>query len=590
VSDLDLAAAKRAEVAARSRSRRRWLSVIISPPVLAGLLVAVGAALRLYHLGGRSFWLDEVYTSQASQLPTLSQVVDWSRAWQLQPLYFAAAWISAHLSAGGDSETALRLPAALAGALTVYYGYRLGRTLYTPAVGLISAMLFATLFFPVWYSQEARPYAFMILLATVQILYAYRSVRDSRVRDWLGLAVVTLLALYNHYMALLPTAACAVFVGGALATELAAAWRARDRPGAQRALIKLVAAADAGALVLLGYLPWLRYVVAFLKGGSISSDGYFLRFPAHRFQLAEVTTFLWGFGFQGILVLLLAVGIAATVLRARRGGATAGGLLLLSLAVPLLVLGFKIGEAVLGVWARYLAFLLPTGIVLVALGAEELALAVASAYGRLTRRVSTGTATPVARLAVVAIAAAVAAQSLSGLIPSYGYQKDDYRAAVSHVLSHGSTNDVIFSIGEATGFLDEGLPYYARRTHSHLLVADGHALAFYGRLIPDRLRQPGAQVWLAAANGDDSGGIRARFMISAGFHYTALPPVTDGRVEVTRYEGITLARVRQVGLSPIQQVTVLFRWAARAQSSLLPQLSQLLAEESQAARGRPPPG
>jgi hypothetical protein len=457
-------------------------------------------------------------------------------------------------------------------------------------VGLISALLFATLFFPVWYSQEARPYAFMILLATLQMLYACRSVRDSRVRDWLGLSVVTLLSLYNHYMALLPTAACALFVGGALAIEVAAAWRRRDRPGLRGALIKVVAAVDAGALALLGYLPWLRYVVAFVKGGSISSAGYFLRFPAHRLQLVDVTTFLWNFGIEGILVPLLAIGAVATVLRARRAGAAAGALLLLSAAVPMLVLAAKIGEAALGVWPRYLAFLLPTGIVLVALGAEETGLAAAGAYGRLRRRASPGTARPVASLAVLAMAAAVAAQSLSGLIPSYRYQKDQYREAVGYVLARGSTNDVIISIGQATGYVDVTLPYYVRRTHSHLLVADGNSLAFYGRLLPDRLRQPHAQVWLAVVNGDDTGGIRARNMIAVAFDYTALPPSTDGRFEVTRYVGITLARVHQAGLSAIQQVTALFRWAARAQSSLLPQLSQLLAEEGQAAGARPPPG
>jgi mannosyltransferase len=585
VSEADLAPAMRAEVAARSWARRRWLPLIASPPVLAGLLVVLGAALRFYELGGRGLWLDEVFTSQATQLPSLSQVVDWTRAFQLQPLYFAAAWVAAHLSAGGDSEVALRLPSALAGAVTVYYGYQLGRTLYTPTVGLLSALLFATLFFPVWYSQEARPYAFMMLLATVQILYAYRSVRDSRVRDWLGLAVATLLALYNHYTALLATAACTLLVAGAIAIEIAEAWRKRDRSGLRRALIKLVAAVDAGALILLGYLPWLRYIVAFVRGGSVSSDGYFRRFPPHRFQLVDLTTFLWNFGIQGILVPLLAIGIVATVLRARRGSATAGGLLLLSAAVPMLVLGFKMGGAVLEVWARYLAFLLPTGIVLVALGAEEVALVAAGVLGRLTRRASAGTAGPVATLAVLVVAAMVAAQSLSGLIPSYGYQKDDYRGAMSYVLAHGSPNDVIVTIGEASAYIDVALPYYVRRSHSQVLVADGHFLGDYGRVLSDRLRQPSAKVWLAVVNGDDPARVRARDMIAVAFKYTALPPVTDSRVEVTRYSGITLARVHQAGLSPIQQVTVLFPWASKAQPNLL-QLSQLLAAESQAAGGR----
>src|SRR5207245_8184433 len=139
----------------------------------------------------------------------------WCQVCQQGFAYFGTAWLTARV--GGDSEVVLRTPSALAGVLTVVYAYKLGRTLYTPAVGLLSGLLIATMFFPVWYSQEARPYAFMMLLTTAQILYAYRSVRESRARDWLGLAVATVLGLYNHYVALLPTAACGVFVLGALA-------------------------------------------------------------------------------------------------------------------------------------------------------------------------------------------------------------------------------------------------------------------------------------------------------------------------------------------------------------------------------------
>jgi hypothetical protein len=569
-------------VAEESGAGRRLLTLVTSPAALAGLVVVMGAGLRFYRLDGRSFWLDEVFTSDASRLTSLSQVVEWCRTVQQGLLYFGTAWIVARL---GDSEVVLRAPSALAGVLTIVYGYKLGRTLYSPAVGLLSALLLATMFFPVWYSQEARPYAFMMLLVTAQTLYAYRSYQLSRARDWLALAVTTVLSLYNHYMALLPTLACGLFIAFALVFEAGAAWRARDRSAARRVLVKAIAAVDTALLVFLGWMPWIRTFIAFIHG---ESGYFFLLVPSHRFQLQDAVSLLQNFGFQGVLLVLLVAGFGAALLRGRRGGGAAAGLLLLLVAVPLSVLVAKLGGGALLIWSRYLAFLVPIGAVLTALGAEEVALAASRAY-RHVRRPAPGRASdPAARLAVLVMAAAVSAQSLSILIPSYSYQKDDYRDAVNYVLAHGSSRDVIIPVGDNSIWLAEALPYYARRTHSHLLVAYGEWLARFVDL-PSRLRDPHVQIWAAVVSGDDPNGIRAQHMIANMSSTTDLRTFPNPDLEVTHYLGVSVVRVRQSGLTPVDQMTILLRWAASFEPNLRAQLNAILATQSRLPGGRAPP-
>jgi hypothetical protein len=230
----------------------------------------------------------------------------------------------------------------------------------------------------------------------------------------------------------------------------------------------------------------------------------------------------------------------------------------------------------------------PTGAVLAALGAEEVALAASRAYRHVRRPAPGGASDPAARLAVLVMAAAVTAQSLSILIPSYNYQKDDYRDAVNYVLAHGSSRDVIISVGRASIWLAEALPYYARRTRSSLLVADGQALVNYVEL-PGRLRNGHTQVWAAIINQDDPHGLRAASMIAFGPVYTHLRSFPDPRLELTRYVGITLVRVRPAGLRPVLQMRVLLQWAASFEPSLLAQLTEVLAAERATSDGRSPP-
>jgi uncharacterized membrane protein len=122
--------------------------------LLGSALTCLGVYLRLYHLGGRSLWLDEAISAQAATLPDIHAVISWTQLdFDQMPLMALITWSTRTL---GPSELALRAPSAIAGALCVGTVYALGRELLGPYVALLASLLMATLPISVWYGQEAR--------------------------------------------------------------------------------------------------------------------------------------------------------------------------------------------------------------------------------------------------------------------------------------------------------------------------------------------------------------------------------------------------------------------------------------------------
>src|SRR5262249_22800809 len=116
----------------------------------------VALALRLFHLGAQSLWIDEILNHGAADIGsrlTLSDLLQYVHG----PLY--ALILNAWCHVFGDSEWAMRAPSALFGAALVpVAGVVAGLWLGAETV-VAAAWLAAFSPFLVWYSQEARNYA-----------------------------------------------------------------------------------------------------------------------------------------------------------------------------------------------------------------------------------------------------------------------------------------------------------------------------------------------------------------------------------------------------------------------------------------------
>lgn len=163
----------------------------------------MAAAIRLFRLGHQSLWIDEQFTLSAAGLPG-------RLAWRdlldnvHGPLHTLAVAVAASL--GGTSEWVLRLPSALAGIAMVpvmaWLAARFaGRDTAVPAAWLAAGSPFL-----VWYSQEARNYAFVMLAAAAASALLLELVASGRRTDAVRYLLVSAAGVLSNlsFVLLLP--------------------------------------------------------------------------------------------------------------------------------------------------------------------------------------------------------------------------------------------------------------------------------------------------------------------------------------------------------------------------------------------------
>jgi mannosyltransferase len=218
---------------------RASVSRIAPHRIALGAIVVLAAVLRFATLGTQSIWFDEAATWDLMRLPFGELLHQVSRHESNPPLFYVLEWLWTHVF--GSREAGLRSLSALAGTLTVPVAFGIGRRLAGVRAGLATAALVAVSPLLVWFSQEARSYALVVLLSAASLLLLLRCREDERSRALAAWAVVSALALATHYFA--------VFV---LAPQ--AAWLLWRHPRRRAAL------AAVGALVAVGaaLLPLLH--------------------------------------------------------------------------------------------------------------------------------------------------------------------------------------------------------------------------------------------------------------------------------------------------------------------------------------------
>ncbi len=193
------------------------------------ILVAIsllGAGLRLYRLDAQSIWLDEVASLRNAHAFATGGMGALAKLDHIAPLHSIILWAATAL--GGETAFAMRLPSAIAGILTIPAFYLLALRLFgSRRVGLIGAALVAVSPYAIWYAQEARMYALLLLCATVYVALAWPIVsRPLRVWELLLLTFVTAIGFYSHHYMVLMSAAFGLFlvIRGGLTQGRAWAW------------------------------------------------------------------------------------------------------------------------------------------------------------------------------------------------------------------------------------------------------------------------------------------------------------------------------------------------------------------------------
>jgi mannosyltransferase len=229
---------------------------------LAGLTV-LAAVLRFSTLHVQSYWFDEAATVGLVKASFGHMISRIGASESTPPLYYAVAWVWSRVF--GTGEVGLRSLSALAGTATVPVAYAAAAELASKRTALVLGSLAAVNPLLIWYSQEARSYALLLLLASGSFLLFVRLLRAPSVRGLTAWTVVSALALATHYFAsflILPEA-----------IWLCLRWR--DRRQAALAIAALVAVA--GALLPLLLKQRKLELASFITGQSLI--GRVLRVP-----------------------------------------------------------------------------------------------------------------------------------------------------------------------------------------------------------------------------------------------------------------------------------------------------------------------
>ena len=232
-------------------------SDVLVQVVTVACIMLLCAGLRAFHLGAASLWSDELFSRYYVDVFGLHYAFTEGLSTEpTPPTYYILlrSWIAMW----GDSEMALRSLSAVACTLCVPVTYLLGCELFGKRQGLLAALLFALSPMSLYFSQEARVYALLMLAAALLLGAATAFLRDPRsVRAAIFYALFGILCIDLHATGVLFVASC----GGAVWLSLLTRWRYELRG--------LLIWTGLNVLVLLIEIPYFRRAFGAMHSGGL---------------------------------------------------------------------------------------------------------------------------------------------------------------------------------------------------------------------------------------------------------------------------------------------------------------------------------
>lgn len=172
--------------------------------LLVAALTLAALILRLPALGTSSLWLDEMWSVGTARLPWRTLLAYVLHRDSNASVYYVLLhpWLGL-----GEGEATVRLLSTLLGVATIPAVWALARRVAGPTSGLAAAALLAVNAFHVQFSQEARGYTLVVLLATLSTLAFLRAVEAPAWRNVAAYVVASVLAVHAHVFAVLVLAA-----------------------------------------------------------------------------------------------------------------------------------------------------------------------------------------------------------------------------------------------------------------------------------------------------------------------------------------------------------------------------------------------
>jgi len=198
-----------APIEKRNKDRKKSMEKIASEKkpwniVLATLVVLTGFLLRIYHLGGTSFWNDEAEQVLTAIQPTIDGTLFMIQQHTMaMPLDYMVTKLLVHFSV---KEEVLRFPAVLWGTMSIVANYLLIQMISarnSTKIALLAILFLSLSPIHIEYSQEMRFYASLFFFYSLANLLLFIALKYSNAKLWIGYTLVTAIGSYFHPYVLL---------------------------------------------------------------------------------------------------------------------------------------------------------------------------------------------------------------------------------------------------------------------------------------------------------------------------------------------------------------------------------------------------
>jgi hypothetical protein len=187
-------------VARRSSLRRGTYAILLALTLLAALLSIPSLNSCL--------WLDEVVTMVHYARPPVVRILTSYPDQNQHMLYSLLAHCS--LRVFGEQAWALRLPALVFGAGSIWALFLMGSRLVGETEALLACALMTVSYHRIWFSQDARGYTGLLFLTLLSTWLWLEALDRSQWRTWLGYSFCVVLGVWIHMTMLFVAAAHAI--------------------------------------------------------------------------------------------------------------------------------------------------------------------------------------------------------------------------------------------------------------------------------------------------------------------------------------------------------------------------------------------
>lgn len=390
--------------------------------LILSAITTVAILLRIPALNN-CLWLDEVLTMVRFARPPITTIVT-SFPDQNQHMFYS---ILAHWSIAvfGEHSWALRLPALLFGAGSIWSLFLLGRRIVGQTEAMLACALMAVSYHHIWFSQNARGYMGLLFFTNLSTWLWLRCFDNDRWSTWLAYAVSVALGFWIHMTML--------FVALTHALIWAVVWVRGSRDAA--ALRRAAAAfALCGTFVLQLHALALPEFFRTAMGEYSPPSEWTNPFWVVRESMRSLSI-----GFAGAAVVFGGiVFLAAGWLDILRRNARAG----LAMVLPGVLGGGLTLAMGHNLWPRFFFFCMGFALLVVIHGTMMLPRLASAVWGRVTPALATR--------AGYALAGVIILASITTVPRAWALPKQDFTGARDYVEHQRRPGDEVVSVGLAS--------------------------------------------------------------------------------------------------------------------------------------------